>query len=151
MSKGPVWHPFLFRKQLGDFDSTARPGDLVEVVSSAGVTQGFGLFNPRAEMTVRLLRTGVHRPDEVWWNERLESAVELRRELLKLDEVTDAYRVIHAEADGLPGLIVDRLGDVLVAECFSLGMYQRAEAILTMLEPLCGTDRKSTRLNSSHG
>ena len=139
VSKGPVWHPFLYRKQLGDFDPAARPGDLVEVVSSAGVTQGFGLFNPQAEMAVRLLRAGVHQPDDAWWDERLAAAVELRRGLLKLDEVTDAYRVIHAEADGLPGLIVDRLGDVLVAECFSLGMYQRAEAILTMLEPLCGT------------
>jgi len=139
VSKGPVWHPFLYRKQLGDFDPSARPGDLVEVVSPAGATQGFGLFNPRAEMSVRLLRTGVRRPDAAWWSERLIAAVELRRDLLKLDEVTDAYRVIHAEADGLPGLIVDRLGDVLVAECYSLGMYQRAEAILTMLEPLCGT------------
>lgn len=134
-----VWHPFLFRKQLGEFDSTARPGDLVEIVSAAGVTQGFGLFNPRAEMTVRMLRTGVQRPDEAWWSERFESAIALRRETLALDDVTDAYRVIHAEADGLPGLIVDRFGDVLVAECFSLGMYQRAEAVLTMLEPLCGT------------
>jgi 23S rRNA (cytosine1962-C5)-methyltransferase len=86
-----------------------------------------------------LLRLGVNRPDEAWWSARLASAVELRREFLKLDAVADAYRVIHAEADGLPGLVVDRFGDVLVAECFSLGMYQRAEAILTMLEPLCGT------------
>ena len=134
-----MWHPFLYRKQLGEFDAIARPGDLVELISAAGFTQGFGLFNPRAEMTVRLLRQGVHRPDEAWWHDRLASALELRRGLLQLDSVTDAYRVVHAEADGLPGLIVDRFGDVLVAECFSLGMYQRAEAILSMLEPLCGT------------
>lgn len=139
VAKTSVWHPFLYRKQLGDFDPSAQPGDLVEIISASGATQGFGLFNPRAEMAVRLLRTGVHRPDEAWWLERFESAVELRRRVLKLDEVTDAYRVIHAEADGLPGLIVDRLGDVLVAECFSLGMYQRAEAVLSMLEPMCGT------------
>ncbi len=139
VAKGSVWHPFLYRKQLGDFDSSVRPGDLVEIVNAAGVTQGYGLFNPRAEMAVRLLRSGVHRPDEVWWHERFHAAVGLRREMLKLDKVTDAYRVVHAEADGLPGLIVDRFGDVLVAECFSLGMYQRAEAILSMLEPLCGT------------
>ncbi len=139
VSKGPVFHPFLYRKQLGEFDPTARPGDMVELISAAGFTQGFGLFNPRAEMTVRLLKAGVHRPDEAWWHDRLAAALELRRGLLQLDTVTDAYRVIHAEADGLPGLIVDRFGDVLVAECFSLGMYQRAEAILSMLEPLCGT------------
>ncbi|MEI8381869.1 MAG: class I SAM-dependent rRNA methyltransferase [Planctomycetota bacterium] len=139
VAKGAVWHPFLFRRQLGDFDPKAQPGDLVEVVNTSGITQGFGLFNPKAEIAVRLLRTGVNQPDDVWWSERMESAVALRREVLKLDSVTDAYRVIHAEADGLPGLVVDKFGDVLVAECFSLGMYQRAEAILSMLEPICGT------------
>ncbi len=60
-------------------------------------------------------------------------------DLPKLDETTDAYRVVHAEADGLSGLVVDRYGDVLSAEVFSLGMYQRAEAILALLAPLCGT------------
>ncbi|HEY4260953.1 MAG TPA: class I SAM-dependent rRNA methyltransferase [Schlesneria sp.] len=139
VSKSGVWHPFLFRRQLGDFDPTAQPGDLVEITNPSGATQGFGLFNPKAEISIRLLRTGLNRPEEAWWSERLESAVALRREFLKLDAVTDAYRVIHAEADGLPGLVVDKFGDVLVAECFSLGMYQRAEAILTMLEPMCGT------------
>lgn len=139
VAKGAVWHPFLFRRQLGDFDPSAQPGDLVEIVNPSGATQGYGLFNPKAEITVRLLRAGMNRPDEVWWSERLQAAVDLRREILKLDAVTDTYRVIHAEADGLPGLVVDRFGDVLVAECFSLGMYQRAEAILTMLEPMCGT------------
>jgi 23S rRNA (cytosine1962-C5)-methyltransferase len=47
--------------------------------------------------------------------------------------------VIHAEGDGLSGLIVDKFGDVLVVEAFSLGMYQRAEALLDLLSPLCGT------------
>lgn len=139
MARGAVWHPFLYRRQLGDFDPASQPGDLVEIVNAAGATQGFGLFNPKAEIAVRLLRSGVTCPDEAWWSQRLKSAVDLRRKILNLDAVTDAYRVIHAEADGLPGLIVDRFGEVLVAECFSLGMYQRAEALLTLLEPLCGT------------
>lgn len=137
--RGAVWHPFIYRRQLGDFDPAARPGDLVELTNPAGVTQGFGLFNPKAELAVRVLKTGMTAPDDTWWQQRLVAAVHLRRTVLKLDEVTDAYRVVHAEADGLPGLVVDRFGDVLVAECFSLGMYQRAEEILTRLEPLCGT------------
>ena len=45
--------------------------------------------------------------------------------MLGLDDVTDAYRVVHAEGDGLTGLIVDRYDDVLSAEVFSLGIYQR--------------------------
>ena len=61
VAKGPVWHPFLFRRQLGDFDPSAQPGDLVEIVSTSGATQGFGLFNPKAEISVRLLRPGINR------------------------------------------------------------------------------------------
>jgi 23S rRNA (cytosine1962-C5)-methyltransferase len=59
--------------------------------------------------------------------------------VLQLDDVTDAYRLIHAEADGLPGLVIDKLGDVLSLECFSIGMYQRAEAIVDLAAPLVGT------------
>lgn len=136
---GALWHPFVFRKRLGQISRDAQPGDLVELVSSSGTTLGHGLFNPEAEIAVRVLRTGQHRPDEAWWSERLSEAVGLRRETLRLDEVSQAYRVIHAEADGLPGLVIDRFGDVLVAECYSLGMYQRAEAIIAQLEPILGT------------
>jgi 23S rRNA (cytosine1962-C5)-methyltransferase len=63
----------------------------------------------------------------------------LRREVLKLDDLTDAYRLVHAEADGLSGLVIDKLGEVLSAECFSVGMYQRAEAVLSLLAPFAGT------------
>ncbi len=136
---GALWHPFVYRKQLGQISRDAMPGDLVELVAPSGETHGHGLYNPEAEIAVRVLRTGQHRPDEVWWSDRLAEAVKLRRETLRLDEASEAYRLIHAEADGLPGLVVDRFGDVLVAECFSLGMYQRAEAIMAQLEILAGT------------
>ena len=100
---------------------------------------GYGLYNPRSEIAVRMLFPGADLPDDARWQERLEQAVGLRRGLLRLDEACDAYRLVHAEADGLPGLVVDRLGDVLSAEVYTLGMYQRAEAILARLAALCGT------------
>lgn len=150
---GALWHPFVFRKQLGQIARNAMPGDLVQLNSSNGETVGFGLFNPEAEIAVRVLRAGHRRPDAAWWSDRLAQAVSLRRETLRLDEVTQAYRLIHAEADGLPGLVVDRFGDVLVAECFSVGMYQRAEAILGQLEVLAGTKHgvlRAAPMSQSH-
>ena len=136
---GGLWHPFVFRKRLGKISRDAEPGDLVELVGPNGDVLGYGLFNPEAEIAVRVLRPGQKRPDDLWWIDRLAKAVSLRRETLKLDSVTEAYRVIHAEADGFPGLVVDRFGDVLVAECYSLGMYQRAESVIAELEKLLGT------------
>jgi 23S rRNA (cytosine1962-C5)-methyltransferase len=137
--RAPTPHPFLFRKRLGQFPPHTSPGDLVRLRYANGDPFGWGLFNPHAEIAVRTLRSGAEPPDDAWWAGRLQAAVSLRRELLKLDEVTDAYRVVHAEGDGLSGLVVDRFGDVLVVEAFSLGMFQRAEALLDVLGPLCGT------------
>ena len=60
---------------------------------------------------------------------RLADAARLRTQTLKLDKVSNAYRVVHAEGDGLPGLIVDRLGEYAVVEFFSFPMYRRLEMI----------------------
>ena len=137
--RSPTWHPHLFRKRLGAWDKRASHGDLVRVVTREGEQFGYGIFNPRSEITVRLLSRGDAVPDASWWRERLSAAVSLRRDLLKLNDVTDAYRLVHAEADGLSGIVVDRFGEVLSAEIFSLGMWQRRNALLDILRELTGT------------
>jgi len=133
------FRPFLFRKMIDRVDAEARPGDLVAVIDRRGELFGHGLYNPRSEIVVRMLSHDATPPDEGFWGERLEQATRLRRELLRLDQVTDAYRLVHAEADGLTGLVVDRLGEVLSAEVFSLGMFQRADELLKRLGTLCGS------------
>lgn len=137
--KSPNWHVHLFRKRLGSWDPGAHHGDLVRIALSDGSTFGYGLFNPRSEITVRLLERGETAPDSHWWRDRLASAVDLRRNLLRLDRFSNAYRLIHAEGDGLPGLVVDRFGPVLSAEIFSLGMWQRRREILRLLAEIVGT------------
>ncbi|MGA2030654.1 MAG: class I SAM-dependent rRNA methyltransferase [Thermoguttaceae bacterium] len=131
-------HPLLYRKRIAQIDR-ARPGELVAVYGPAQELLGYGLYNPRSEIAIRMLFTGADLPDDLRWQQRLEQAARLRQDLLRLDDVTDAYRLVHAEADGLSGLVVDRLGDTLSAEVFSLGMYQRSVAILARLAALTGT------------
>lgn len=133
-----TFHPLLYRKRVRSCE-LARPGDLVAVYGPGEALAGYGLYNSRSEIAVRMLFPAGDLPGEEHWRQKLSAAVSLRRDLLKLDETADAYRVVHAEADGLSGLVVDRYGDVLSVEVFSLGMYQRAEAILAQLAPLCGT------------
>lgn len=128
----------VFRKQIDSVDS-AQPGDLVAVYSKSRQLLGYGLYNSRSEMALRMLWRSEELPTEASWDEKLRPAVQLRRDILSLDNCTDTYRVVHAEADGLPGLMVDRYGDVLSAEAFSLGMYQRATALLTRLADQLGT------------
>lgn len=132
-------HPLLFRKRIDRVDRDVAPGDLVEVYGGDGNLAGYGLYNPKAELALRMLSGPEELPDEAFWTRKLTEAVKLRREMLRLDDATDAYRLIHAEADGLSGLVIDKLGDILSAECFSLAMYQRAQAIVELLGPMVGT------------
>ena len=102
----------VFRKQIDSTDG-ARAGNLVAVYSKSKELLGYGLYNNRSEMALRMLWRTSELPTEAAWDEKLVTAVALRRDLLNLDDVTDTYRVVHAEADGLPGLVIDRFGDVL--------------------------------------
>jgi 23S rRNA (cytosine1962-C5)-methyltransferase len=132
-------HPLIYRKRIDHVDRGAKAGDLVKVHDADGKHIGYGLYNPKSELALRMLSRGAEPPDEAWWKQRLIDAVQLRRDILKLDGSTDACRLIHAEGDGLSGLVIDKLGDVLSAECFSVGMYQRASAIIELLASMVGT------------
>ncbi len=148
--RAPTRHPLVHRKRVWRVDDRARPGDLVAVYSepegAPAELVGYGLYNPRSQIAVRLVRTGDALPDSAFWDSQLAQAVRLRRVVLRLDDVTNAYRVLHAEADGFPGLVIDRLDDTLRAEVFSLGMYQRCGEILARLQPLCGTQHTLIQL-----
>ncbi|MFM7056569.1 MAG: class I SAM-dependent rRNA methyltransferase [Planctomycetota bacterium] len=131
-------HPFIYRKRV-DSSEGVRAGDLAAVYAP-GESQPFayGICNPRSELFLRLLWQGPQLPDDAAWRMKLQSAVDLRRQLLRLDETGTARRLIHAESDGLSGLVVDEFHGVLSAEAFSLGMYQRGARLLQMLCELTG-------------
>jgi 23S rRNA (cytosine1962-C5)-methyltransferase len=134
-------HPFIYRKMVIGPVGGTRPtdGDLVRVVDREHLPLGFALWNARSQISLRLLARGVDPPGVEFWRRRLDRALVLRRDVLQLDEVTNAYRVLHAEGDGLSGLVVDRFDDVLSVEVFSLGMYQRIGPILGLLAERLGT------------
>ncbi len=134
-------HPFLYRKMVIGPVGGTRPtdGDLVRVVDRDQLPLGFALWNARSQISLRLLARGVDPPGVEFWQRRLDRALALRRDVLRLDEVTNAYRVLHAEGDGLSGLVADRFDDVLSVEVFSLGMYQRIGPILGLLAERLGT------------
>jgi 23S rRNA (cytosine1962-C5)-methyltransferase len=71
--------------------------------------------------------------DDAFFARKLDTAIAFRRDTLKLDEVTNAYRLVHSEADGLSGLVVDRFGDTLVIEFFAAGMFKQRTAIMDAL------------------
>ena len=123
------FHPTIFRKMIGAIDAKAKNGDLVSVYDRDGVMFGTGLFSRLSAIGLRMLTFDATPFDEAMIEARLARAIELRSVILGLDRTTDAYRLVHAEGDGLPGLIVDRLGDHAVVELFSYPMFRRVEMI----------------------
>jgi 23S rRNA (cytosine1962-C5)-methyltransferase len=117
----------------------ARPGDVVAVYDKQGKLFGHGLYNPRSAITLRMLSFEDRQIDDDFWRETIARAVSLRQNLLRLNERSDACRLIHAEGDGLSGLIVDCYGDVLSVEVFSLGMWRRAETLVVNMHEAAGT------------
>src|SRR5690606_6050248 len=98
-----------------------------------GRALGTGLFNPRSLIAIRLLTRDAARPiDESFLKRRLERALKLRDQLIGVPY----YRLIHAEADGMPGCVVDRFGDVLVVEPNSAGMDRLAEPLVAILDKM---------------
>ncbi len=130
-------HPFVYRKMIRQVDPAAQPGDIVALYDKTGRFFGRGLYNPRSQIVVRILSCGPEPIDAAFWRGRLARAVELRR-ILRLDDITDAYRLVHSEGDGLSGVIIERYADCLVFEFFSLGMFRRAAELSAALAELLG-------------
>ncbi|HHW4680431.1 MAG TPA: RlmI/RlmK family 23S rRNA methyltransferase, partial [Xylella taiwanensis] len=127
-------HPWLFQKLLEKPSVRLKPGSIVDVVGVDGEWMGRGFYNGHSRIAVRILETRQDVVvDEAWFVGRIAEAVELRREVFKLEAVSDAWRVVHSEGDGLSGLVVDRYGDLLVVQFFAAGMFRHREWIYTAL------------------
>jgi 23S rRNA (cytosine1962-C5)-methyltransferase len=134
-------HPFVYRKMVVGVSGPVRPsdGDVVKVVDRDGLPVGYALWNSRSQIALRILSPDLEPPGPEFWKARIDRAVALRRDVLKLDDVANAYRLLHAEGDGISGLVLDRYDDVLSAEVFSLGIYQRIGPIIRLIADQVGT------------
>ncbi|HEV8113186.1 MAG TPA: class I SAM-dependent rRNA methyltransferase [Planctomycetota bacterium] len=130
--------PWIFGRQVETRDAPLD-GSLVEVLDHSGRFCGHGLYNGASDIRVRLLSRGKKselRNPRDFLLRRLASADRIRKKVLRLPEVTDAYRIVHAEGDDLPGLIVDKLGDCLVCEHHSLGFWKLRRELESALSEL---------------
>jgi len=123
-------HPWIFQKMVEKPDPRPKPGSIVDIIDREGTFAGRGFYNGHSRIALRVLTANASEAvDEAFFARRIADAVRLRRDLLKLDAVTDAYRVIHSEGDGLSGLVLDRFADTLVIEYFSAGMFKQRDLI----------------------
>jgi 23S rRNA (cytosine1962-C5)-methyltransferase len=127
-------HPWVFSGAVSRVEG--EDGSLVRVVDSRGAYLATGYLNRRSQIVVRLLAWDAEETIEAgFWRRRLERAL-AGRQRLAADPETNAYRLVYAEADGLPGLVVDRYGDWLVMQCLTLGLARRRDEIAALLVEL---------------
>jgi 23S rRNA (cytosine1962-C5)-methyltransferase len=119
-------HPWIYRTQVADLKGAWKAEDAVEIVDWSGRFLGRGFYNPRPSLCCRLLTRRDEPVDGSLFRRRLEAAWEYRR---KAGLIAEAYRLVWSEADGLPGLVVDRYGPLSVVQCSTLGMSRSAPAI----------------------
>ena len=121
-------HPWIYRADVVDVQ--ADGGEIVQVLGPRRRTIGYALFSDRSQISIRMLTHGETSADLRLLRARIDSAIAFR-DTLGLDG--NAYRLVHAEADLLPSLVVDRYGDHLVVQALSQGMDRLLPAITEML------------------
>jgi 23S rRNA (cytosine1962-C5)-methyltransferase len=127
-------HPWIFQKMVEKPATRLPGGTVVDIVDRDGQWVGRGFYNGHSRIALRVLTTAPDEPvDESFFSARLGRAVALRRKVLGLDAVTDAYRLVHSEGDELSGLVVDRFGPTVVLEFFSAGMFRFRDVIREVL------------------
>ena len=126
-------HPWIYRTQIADLTGRWKAEEAVEIVDWSRRFLGRGFYNPRPSLCCRLLTRRDEPVDAGFFHRRLREAFEYRREA---GLASDAYRLVWSEADGLPGLVVDRYGAVSVVQCLTLGMSRAAPAIADGLHRL---------------
>lgn len=126
-------HPWIFANELAQSPKGFEPGTLVEVVDRHGTFLGIGYINPASLIAVRLLTRRREAIDKKFFGERIAAAL-ARRERWFGGRV--CYRAVFSEADGLPGLIVDRYSDCLVVQLSTAGMEAQRQLIVEACDEL---------------
>jgi len=140
----PVWagHPWIYAQGVDRVEGEAREGDEVLVLDPRKNAMGVGFYAPLSPIAVRMITRDPRQAlDAAFFQGRVARAQKLRAALGLPSAATNAYRVVHAEGDGLPGLVVDRFGDDLVAQWLAPGIARFRGPIEEALRAATGASR----------
>lgn len=122
-------HPWVFRSDIASEDKSVAPGDTVSVHTRQGRFVAQAVYNPLSQIALRILSLQDEPIDDAFIRARVKRALDYRRLFADMS----SCRLIHAEADGLPAIVVDSFGGVLSLQCLSRGMAQFQQAIVDAL------------------
>ena len=122
-------HPWIFRSDISRVEGDFNPGDIMDIYSSRGKFLAKAFYNPASQIALRIMSYHDEPVNREFIFRRVHDAIEYRRTFADLS----SCRLIFAESDRLPALIVDSFGDVLVLQCLALGMEQFKQDIVDAL------------------
>ena len=146
--KGTRWveqgHPWIYEAEVVSGGEDAENGALVDAVSEKGKYLGTGFLSRRSKIRVRLIsRNANDRFDAAFWKRRIKYAWDYRKVVMGGD--IGCCRVIFGEADGFPGLTVDRFSELLVVQTLSVGMERIKDTLFPLLAEVLREDGQDIR------
>lgn len=128
------FHPWIFSGAIHKMEGEPEDGALVSVHAQDGRFMASGHFQ-RGSISVRLISFEDTTIDQQFWNQKIRAAIDYRQSIGLLDnDHSDCYRLIHAEGDGMPGLIIDIYGATAVIQCHSIGMHENINELSEALK-----------------
>ena len=119
-------HPWVFASDIERVEGSFEPGDVVDVVSSHNTYLGRAFYNPKSQISLRMLTTHDETVDEAFFRRRVQEAWDYRNQFCD----PASCRLIFSESDFLPGLIVDKFGEYLVVQSLCLGIEKWKQSIV---------------------
>jgi 23S rRNA (cytosine1962-C5)-methyltransferase len=133
-------HPWIFSGAIAKLEGEPASGETVLVRSADGKPLALAAWSPRSQIRARVWSFDCSASiEEAFFKEKIQTSLNLR-DLLPAAKHTNALRLVHGESDGLPGLVVDRYADVLVAQFLAAGVERWRDAILDLLMELSGCE-----------
>lgn len=138
--------PWLYDGSITSLSHEGAPGDLAVVFDDHRRFVAVGLYDPASPIRIKVLHTGDPATiDADWFGHRIDAAL-ARRDGLAADQGTTAYRLVHGENDGLPGLVADRYDDTVVVKLYTVAWLPYLGAVVDALVARVGADRVVLRL-----
>lgn len=129
-------HPWIFSGAIDSVKDLKQNGETVEIISADGKPLGYGSYSAHSQITVRVLSFNPSEKIDIdFFRKRIESSIELRNNLINTQS-TNAYRIINAESDSLPGLVVDKYDNYLVCQFLSAGAEFWKKEIVEVLNSI---------------
>ncbi len=130
------FHPWIFSGALARLEGAKAPG-IAEIIAADGEFLGRGFYNPNSQIACRIMTWRDEAIDANFFRRKIENAYQTRRRLFDSNgQNTTAFRLVNAEGDGLPGLVVDKYADYLVVQISALGMSLFRNDIIAALQEL---------------